>query len=323
MLKIFVKKYKWDYVKGFLLTVFSALLSSSIPMIIKIAVDELEKGTSVKNTVYAGLLIALFGITRSVLLYFGRNKIVSTGRLIEKDLREKIFEKLLVTRTEFFDEHGTGKISSQIINDVENVRMMLGFGGMIVSHIAPVFIFSVILEVLISPILAFISFIPLVFIPILVVLHEKRIFELSEFVQDKISEITDFAQEIFSKIKVIKNYNIEGDVEKKFSGISSSYKRSNLLLSSKRGVFEAFIVFFSLLSLVVVILAGSYLLDIGLITRGDIAGFIAYQLVLVWPAMAVGYLFVVIQRGLACLWRLSKILVQPQDQMKSSEMLLP
>lgn len=321
LLLTFLKKYKREYLKGFFFTILSALLSSFIPMVVKFAIDALED--MYENVIYYGLLIAALGIARSVLLYFGRNIIVLAGRFIEKDIREKIFEKLLITRTEFFDEQGTGKISSQIINDVEGVRMMLGFGGMIISHITPIFVFSVILEILISPMLAVISFVPLFLIPILVILYEKKIFYLSEIVQERISEITNFSHEIFSKIKVIKNYNIESDVDKRFSEISGSYSKANLLLSGKRGIFEAFIVFFSLLSLVVVIVAGSYFLDMGLITKGDLAGFIAYQLILIWPAMAIGYLFVVIQRGFACLWRLNKILEQPQDQMKSSDILLP
>ncbi|MCS7214073.1 MAG: ABC transporter transmembrane domain-containing protein [Candidatus Calescibacterium sp.] len=309
----FIKRYKKEYAKGIAFSIISAMFSALIPMIIRYGIDLLESGTNYKSVIFTGSLIALFGMSRSILLYIGRNHIVITGRLIERDMREKTFEKLLITKTEFFDKEGTGKISSQIINDIENVRMMLGFGGMIISHIAPVFVFSLILEFFISPILATIALIPLVFIPIIVITHEKKIFELSELVQEKISEITNFSQEIFSKIKIIKNFTIEDKVGEKFSHLSSEYKKSNLTLSKQRAIFESLIVLFSMLSIVAVIIPGYHLLDIGVITKGDLAGFIAYQLILAWPAMAIGYLFAVIQRGVACLWRINRIFEQPQE----------
>lgn len=309
----FMRRYQRDYIIGLIFTISSALASSTMPIVIKEVINSLERGTDTRSVLIAGLGIALLGAAKSILFYLGRNRITVTGRRVESDLRDKLFERLLITRTEILEREGSGRISSKITNDLEHVRTMLGFGGIIISYILPVFMFSLIMEILISPVLTLIVFIPLALIPPTVILYERKIFRQSELIQEKISEISEFSYEAFSRIKLIKNYTIEDEICRKFSNLLTGYATSNLQLSRQRAGFEALIVALSLISLMVAIFAGYIMESSGLITKGDLAAFVAYQIAMIWPTMAIGYMFVVLQRGLACVLRIAELFAQPRD----------
>jgi ATP-binding cassette subfamily B protein len=310
----FIKKHLKIYVKGISATVASAFFSAITPIFVKKGIEALEKGTTKDFIVLVGLAITSFGIIRSVLLYIGRVLIIRAGRLVEKDIRDDIFKSTLPIKTEFFDKEGTGKISSVIINDIENVRMMLGFGGMIISHIMPVFIMSVIGEFLINPKLTLISLIPLFSITFVVIFFQKRIFIISENVQDKLSEISDFSQEKISSIRIIKSFAIEEEIQEKFKEKTEDYMKINLKLAKERGKFDVLSFLLAELSLLFVVIFGGKMVIDNEIPKSTLAGFIAYQIILTWPAMAMGYLVVIIQRGLASLWRVQKLKYQEKEQ---------
>ena len=310
----FIKKHLKIYVKGISATVASAFFSAITPIFVKKGIEALEKGTTKDFIVLVGLAITLFGIIRSVLLYIGRILIIRAGRLVEKDIRDDIFKSTLPIKTEFFDKEGTGKISSVIINDIENVRMMLGSGGIIISHIMPVFIMSVIGEFLINPKLTLISLIPLFSITFVVIFFQKRIFIISENVQDKLSEISDFSQEKISSIRIIKSFAIEEEIQEKFKEKTEDYIKINLKLAKEGGKFDALSFLLAELSLLFVVIFGGKMVIDNEIPKSTLAGFIAYQIILTWPAMAMGYLVVIIQRGLASLWRVQKLKYQEKEQ---------
>ena len=310
----FIKKHLKIYVKGISATVASAFFSAITPIFVKKGIEALEKGTTKDFIVLAGLAITSFGIIRSVLLYIGRVLIIRAGRLVEKDIRDDIFKSTLPIKTEFFDKEGTGKISSVIINDIENVRMMLGFGGIIISHIMPVFIMSVIGEFLINPKLTLISLIPIFSITFVVIFFQKRIFIISENVQDKLSEISDFSQEKISSIRIIKSFAIEEEIQEKFKEKTEDYMKINLKLAKERGKFDVLSFLLAELSLLFVVIFGGKMVIDNEIPKSTLAGFIAYQIILTWPAMAMGYLVVIIQRGLASLWRVQKLKYQEKEQ---------
>jgi|GEM_PF-964810 ATP-binding cassette subfamily B protein len=311
----FIRKYIRRYIAGFLFTVSSAVLSAIIPALIKRGIEALEKGTTKDFIALVGISVAGAGVLRSILLYIGRIIIVRTGRLVERDIRNDVFRSVMFTKTHFFDREGTGKISSVIINDVENIRTMLGFGGMIIAHLMPVFAFSLIGEFLINYKLALVSLIPLIIITLSVVTFQKKIFILSENVQNKLSLISDFAQEKLSSIKIIKNFAIENNIEKKFENYCADYRKVNLLLAKERAKFDLANFFLAEVSLVIVLLVGGKMVIDGSITKGTLAGFIAYQLTLIWPAMAIGYLVTIIQKGISSLYRVKRI----RDQEKEIE----
>ncbi len=310
----FIKKHIKSYVKGISATVASAFFSAITPIFVKEGIEALEKGTTKDFIVLVGLAITSFGIIRSALLYIGRLLIIRAGRLVEKDVRDDIFKSTLPIKTEFFDKEGTGKISSVVINDIENIRMMLGFGGMIISHIMPVFIMSVIGEFLINPKLTLISLIPLFSITFIVIFFQKRIFIISEKVQDKLSEISDFSQEKISSIRIIKSFSIEDEIQEKFKEKTEDYMKTNLKLAKERGKFDVLSFLLAELSLLFVVIFGGKMVIDNEIPKSTLAGFIAYQIMLIWPAMAMGYLVVIIQRGFASLWRVQKLKYQEKEQ---------
>ncbi len=309
----FVLRYKKEYIVGAFFTVTSAVFGVASPYLVKMAIEAIENGTTKNFIIYMACAVASFGILRGIFLYVGRRIIVGTSRLIERDIRENLYEKVIFTKTEFFDKEGTGKISSRVINDVENIRSMLGFGGMIAFHLAFILMFGIISELILNITLTLVSIIPLVMISIIVIVFEGKIFRESENVQEILSEISDYSQNIFSSIRLIKSFVLEPKVGNEFKSISGVYLNKNLELAKLRALFEGLTIFFASLSLIVVVLVGGKMVLDKKIPLSILSGFIAYQLLLIWPAMAIGYFVIIIQRGLACVKRIYELVSNPVE----------
>jgi ATP-binding cassette subfamily B multidrug efflux pump len=143
----------------------------------------------------------------------------------------------------------------------------------------------------------------------------RRMHRLYKEVQASFAELTEVVRERFAGIRVVKAYNREGTEAKRLSKISKDYLGKNLRLVRVTGVFFPGMMFFSNISLAVVLYLGGRQ-TIGLtITPGDFVAFISYLGLLTWPMMAMGWVMNLIQRGAASLDRINVILQTRPDIM--------
>jgi ATP-binding cassette subfamily B protein len=127
-------------------------------------------------------------------------------------------------------------------------------------------------------------------------------------VQGAFSELTEVVRERFAGIRIIKAYNRESDAASKLEAVSKDYIRKNISLVRITGSFFPMMVFFSNLSLAIVLFLGGRQTITFAITPGDFVAFISYLGLLTWPMMAMGWVTNLIQRGKASLDRIDKIM---------------
>ena len=136
----------------------------------------------------------------------------------------------------------------------------------------------------------------------------------SKVVQESISKLSSFSQEIFSAIKIIKSYAIQETTKKKFNEISKLNKAKQIELVRIQAMFFPLMIFLiGISNLFVIYIGGSKYLDGSIQQIGIIAEFIIYVNMLTWPVASLGWISSVIQQAEASQKRINEFLKEKND----------
>ncbi|MFQ5530777.1 MAG: ABC transporter ATP-binding protein, partial [Gemmatimonadota bacterium] len=304
----YYKPYLRGVVWGLVLVVFSNVFTIAGPFLLKLAVDALTDSLSREVILLYALLIVATAVLSGITRYGMRQLLNSISRRIETDLRRDLFSHFLRLSPEFYDRWRTGDLMSRATNDVLAVRQVAGPAIMYLVNTAAVSLFALALMIWISPTLTAIAMIPMVLMPIAVVWFGKRIHSRFERIQEQFSELSNFAQENLSGIRIVKAYAREADQVERFGARSAQYMERNLDLARIWGAFFPALRFLGGLGAVIVLWLGGTEVMAGRITIGDFVAFGFYLTLLMWPMIAVGWVTNLFQRGAASMGRINALL---------------
>ncbi len=307
-LRKYVARHQWVILAGLLALVSIDLLQLAIPYILKQVVDDLaaEAATPQRLLGYSLWLVAValgIGIGR----FFWRYCIIGSARRIENQLRSDLFAHLTTLDFSYYDEHKTGDLMAHATNDINAVRMSLGFGLVILTDIVVLGISALIMMFRISPRLSLLALIPLPLLSVVVAFFGQMIRRLFERVQRSFSDMTELVRENISGIRVVKLFVQEAAERERFGLASQDYLRKNLALVRLWGMFFPLIMFIASLSQGIVFLAGGRMTVFGEVSVGDFVAFSSYLGILIWPMIAIGQAINMFQRGAASQGRLNRI----------------
>ncbi|MFH1724954.1 MAG: ABC transporter ATP-binding protein [Elusimicrobiota bacterium] len=309
-----MKPYRGRYAAGLLIVVVGSLLAVVSPLFIKAAIDSLERGDPGGAVGFFALMIVCVGVVRAAFVFRGRYTVISTSRLVEHDLRLRLYRKLLRLPALFFDRQASGDLQSRVINDVEGVRMVTGLGMMLVVSSGLLATLSVAAMFALDARLAALSLIPLALITALTNLITGRLFAQWEAIQDRLGTISTIAQENFSGARVVRAFSREEAESRAFARASRDYLEANIVHVRTRGAAYGLMTLLIESTIGVTLLVGGMGIIAGTLTKGDFVAFTAYQFMLAWPVVSMGWVITMIQRGAACMDRVSKILDAPEEE---------
>lgn len=296
------------------------MLQLFIPRIIKWAVDDLATGRTTTTTLlrYALYVVAvalLIGIFR----FIWRRCLIGTSRRVEEGIRNRLFFHIQTLSAAYFDKTRTGDLMAHATNDVLNIRMAVGMGMVALTDAVVLGLAAIGFMLYINVTLTLFALLPMPIIAILARVLSHRIHYLYRDVQASFSDMTEVVRERFAGIRVVKAYNREEAEAETLSKISKEYLGKNLGLVRVTGVFFPGMMFFSNISLALVLYLGGRQTIGFTITPGDFVAFISYIGLLTWPMMAMGWVINLIQRGAASLDRIDVILqARPEIQSPKS-----
>jgi ATP-binding cassette subfamily B protein len=296
-LRKYVIRYKFHFLFGVLALVTIDLLQLVIPRILKWAVDGLATGTAdLSDLGFYFLIIVLIAIGIAIGRFFWRYLIIGSSRRIERSLRTDFYEHLLTLDFAYYDQQKTGDLMAHAVNDINAVRMALGFGFIILVDVFILGIASLCMMLSISPRLTLYALIPFPVIAIVSTRFGRVIHHLFEKVQEAFAVLTERVRENLSGMKVIKVFvQEEGEIHK-FERLSRGYIKKNLNLVRAWGMFFPIIISLASLGQVIVLWLGGKYVILGQISIG-----------LVWPMIAIGWAINLFQRGAASQGRLNRI----------------
>lgn len=307
-LRKYVAHHQWTILAGLLALVSIDLLQLAIPYILKHVVDDLavEAATPQRLLGYSLWVVAValgIGVGR----FFWRYCIIGSARRIENRLRSDLFAHLTTLDFSYYDEHKTGDLMAHATNDINAVRMSLGFGLVILTDIVVLGISALFMMFRISPRLTLLALIPLPVLSVVVTFFGQMIRRLFERVQRSFSDMTELVRENISGIRVVKLFVQEAAERERFGLASQDYLRKNLTLVRLWGMFFPLIMFIASLSQGIVFLAGGRMTVFGEVSVGDFVAFSSYLGILIWPMIAIGQAINMFQRGAASQGRLNRI----------------
>lgn len=307
----YFRPYLKGVVWGLVLVVIANFFTIAGPLLLKLAIDSLTESLSRDLIVRYALLIVAVAVVGGAARFGMRQLLNSISRRIETDLRDDLFEHLLHLPPEFYDRWRTGDLMSRATNDVLAVRQVAGPAIMYLVNTTAVSLFALALMIWISPTLTGFAMIPMILIPIAVVWFGQRIHVRFERIQEQFSELTNFVQENFAGIRIVKAYAREVDQSSRFGGRSRDYMDRNMDLAKIWGAFFPALQFLGGLGALVVLWLGGLQVMDGTITIGDFVAFGFYLTLLMWPMIAVGWVTNLFQRGAASMARINKLMDTP------------
>lgn len=283
--------------------------------------DGLEGGASFYRTMaqsianFSGIQILVICIVsflvmeilHAIFLYAMRQSLIVASRKIEYDLRGDFFGHLQKLHVQFFQYTQTGDLMSRMINDLGNVREVLGPGIMYTANTIVSFVFVLPMMIHISPQLTLVAFIPLIVLSFAINQLSKLIHIRSQKIQEKLSDISSMAQENFSGIRVIKSYVREIFEISRFRALSRDYVTLNMDMVRVRGIMMSSVILTIGLSVVSLLWFGGRLVAMNEISLGDFVAFNSYLSMLIWPIIALGWVLSIFQRGSASMKRMNQI----------------
>jgi len=296
------------------LVLFGVVLAVVSPLVIKAAIDGLQEGELARPIAHFSVALVLLALARGLLMFRGRFTVIAASRSIEQDLRSALYRKMLRLPAAYFDRNSTGDLESRIINDVEGVRMAVGIAVMLSVSSGLMTVLSVAAMFSIDAKLAALTIVPLLLISLFTALLTKRIYRESETVQERLSDVTTVAQENFTGVRVVRAFAQEDEQIRKFRTASSAYVDANLALARTRGVTWGLMTMLIEAAVGVTLLVGGMGILRRTLTLGDFTAFTAYQFMLAWPVIAMGWVITIMQRGAACVDRIGAVLDEPEEE---------
>jgi len=310
----FFVKYRGRLALGLVFVLFANYFGLLPAQITRKAIDFISTGThhnysdSAKTlTLYA---LGIFGVVflRGVLLFLMRQTIIVMSRHIEFDMKNEIYDQYQKLDMHFYSKANTGDLMNRISEDVSRVRMYTGPAIMYLVNITVMIIVVFIAMMNISPGLTLVVIFPLPILVILIYYVQKIINTKSEKVQVALSELSTNVQESFAGIRIVKSFSKEHVFAGLFYNQAKNYFNQTMQLARINALFIPAIMLLVGISSVTVIYYGGILVDKKQITYGNIAEFVIYLNMLMWPVGMLGWIITLIQRADASQRRINSFL---------------
>ncbi|OIP94491.1 MAG: multidrug ABC transporter ATP-binding protein [Syntrophobacteraceae bacterium CG2_30_61_12] len=308
------RRHRLRIAAGFAALGLVDLVQLYIPRIMKQVIDGLARGTATE----AGLIRAggaIFGLALAIaLLRFGwRYLVLGFSRMLERDLRDRMFLHLLGMDRTFFGRRSTGDIMALSTNDLASVQLSCGMG--LVACVDAVFmsIAAILFMAALNWRLTAIAVAPMPVLAVLTRILARRLHRRFRKVQEQFARITEFARSTIASIRLIQAYTQEAYQAAQFDRMGREYVEDNIRLAVIQGTLFPFSGLIANTSLLLVLFFGGRLAVGGIITVGDLTAFIAYLYLLTWPMMALGWVVNLFQRGATSLQRIEGLLEERTD----------
>ena len=305
----YIKHHKFSYGAGILTLLVVDYCHIFIPKMTGIITDGLTAHSIDWNGILVCLLkLFLFGFTLALGRFLWRFFLFGAARRIERELRNDMFGHLEKMSVEYYNNHKTGDLMTRFTSDLNAIRMAIG------PAVICVFDAVVMTVMVIGQMIIYVNFkltllalIPMLFILFGTLYYGKVMHAKYKERQEAVSHLTDYVQESFSGVRVIKAFVRERSQMRAFARENANTMDKNMkLVKVQTIVFPLLEVIIGLSSLATLIYGG-YLALIGEITLGRFIAFNQYIGMLVWPMIACGDAVNMFSQGGASIRRIQEI----------------
>lgn len=342
ILKRFIPPYKWRVVKSVLYNILHAVFGTlSVAMLapvlgilfgtqpdvmdkipFEMTVDAVKNNfyyyiTLIKNTyspstalIFVGIIAIIGTALKTGFAYLGAYETIYIRNGVVRDIRRKIFSKILSLPLPFFSEERKGDIISRMTGDVQEVEASV-MSSLEMFFQSPILIAVYLTAMLImSWQLTLFVFLLLPLMGGLIGKVGKNLKRHSREGQNKMGDLLSLMEETLSGLRVIKAFNAEKKINARFSTENESYRRIQNRLMRRRSLAHPMSEFLGTIVIVIILWFGGTLIlsHSGSLSAPEFIAYIALFYSIINPAKNLTNAFYSIQKGLAAMDRIDDIL---------------
>ena len=308
----FFKLEKRRYLVGIVALVLVSVLNLIPPMVMGRVIDAITSGRLTQDELLLHLfylLLAAFGMY--YLRYVWRMYILGTSYRLGQIMRSRLFEHFTKMSPAFYQNYRTGDLMAHATNDINALTRLAG-GGVMSAVDASITALVTLLTMLfsISWQMTLVAILPLPFMAYATSRLGRKTHKAFGESQAAFSELNNKVQESVSGIKVTKSFGYQSDELASFQEVNDLTFQKNLQTLKYDSLFDPMVLLFVGSSYALTLLVGAFMVQAGQVTVGNLVTFISYLDMLVWPLMAIGFLFNITQRGKVSYQRIESLLSQ-------------
>lgn len=317
----FFRLEKKRYIIGILALILVAILNLVPPKVMGGVIDRVTSGELTQGQLLMSLfLLVLSAFAMYFLRYIWRMYILGTSYRLGQIMRFRLFDHFTKMSPSFYQKHRTGDLMAHATNDINALTRLAGAGVMsAVDATITTFVTLVTMAFSISWQMTLVAVIPLPFMAYATSRLGRKTHQAFGKSQAAFSELNNKVQESVSGIKVTKSFGYQEDELQSFQEINDMTFVKNMKTMKYDVMFDPLVLLFIGASYVLSLLMGAFMVSAGQVTVGNLVTFITYLDMLVWPLMAIGFLFNMIQRGSVSYNRINRLLKETSDVQESKQ----
>ena len=284
----YFKKYWFKLLVGIIITVIAKIFQLVMPSFANKSIQVVENfiGGKISQEMAKTMLLEFILIIIGAALLSGfftflmRQTIINVSRYIEYDLKNEIFDHYQNLSLNFYKKNRTGDLMNRISEDVGQVRMYAGPALMYGMNTVTLFACIIPIMFITAPTLAAYTLIPLPILSVLIYQISKIIHKRSTVVQEYLSSLSTFTQEVFSGVSVIKAYAIEPQINAELKTLALEGKQKSMDLAKVNAwFFPLMILLIGISNIFVIYIGGRQYINGEINSVGVIAEFVHCWLV--------------------------------------------
>nr|WP_272902974.1 SmdA family multidrug ABC transporter permease/ATP-binding protein [Xenorhabdus sp. Sc-CR9] len=290
-----------------------AVLQLIPPRLVGIIVDGISANTmsSDQLLMWLGVLLiialAIYGLR-----YVWRVWLFGASYRLAVKLRSDFYLRLSSQNPEFYLRHRTGDLMARATNDVDRVVFAAGEGVLtLVDALVMGCAVLIVMSVEISWELTLLSLLPMPIMALAIKHYGAQLHHRFKSAQGAFSSLNNHAQESLTSIRMIKAFGLEELQSSQFEEVAIDAGRKNMHVARVDACFDPTIFVTIAISNLLAIGGGSWMVVHGSMTLGELTSFVMYLGLMIWPMLALAWMFNIVERGSAAYTRIQSLLQEP------------
>lgn len=301
-------EHKWSYLLGAVAVVATLWMTLAIPDYLEQAVELLRSEPDNRED-FLGFIYWILGFAVAIVITRTASRMFffTPGRRVEYDLKNRLLTHLSTLQRDFFLSNPTGAIISRLNNDINGVRMLMGFGLLQLINSITTLSLAPYRMYLISPFLTAAVALPVVLGFVGLQIAVRRLRTLQQAQMKSMQDISDFTVETYNGLDVLRAYRALGWAEGRFDGFNVDIRDQAIRMANIRALFMPILTHLVNALKVFLVLYGGMMVIRAELTVGEFMAFALYLSLLLPPLMGMTFLVFVLQRGFTALTSLEVI----------------
>jgi ATP-binding cassette subfamily B multidrug efflux pump len=300
------------YLSAVSLLILVSILQLIPPRLVGVIVDGVTESHFSTGQILKWVgLMALIAVMVYLLRYFWRVLLFGASYRLAVELRESYYRQLCRQNPTFYLRHRTGDLMARATNDVDRVVFAAGEGVLtLVDSLVMGCAVLIVMSTQISWQLTLLALLPMPVMAVVIKRYGDMLHQRFKRAQAAFSTLNDRTQESMTSIRMIKAFGLEDRQSALFADEARDTGERNLQVARIDARFDPTIYIAIGMANLLAVAGGSWMVVQGTLTLGQLTSFTMYLGLMIWPMLALAWMFNIVERGSAAYSRIRALLAE-------------